>query len=105
MPGNEEVIALGALRMKYILLTYFICGVMDTLVGALRGMGTSFLPMLASVFGVCVLRVVWVFTVFQKYHTLQSLYISYPISWLITTIIQAVLTVIVLRSLNKNIIE
>jgi len=105
VPGNEEVIALGALRMKYILLTYFICGVMDTLVGALRGMGTSFLPMLASVFGVCVLRVVWVFTVFQKYHTLQSLYISYPISWLITTIIQAVLTVIVLRSLNKNIIE
>ncbi len=105
VPGDEEVIALGALRMKYILSTYFICGIMDTLVGALRGMGTSFLPMLASVFGVCVLRVVWIFTVFEKYQTLHSIYISYPISWLITTLIQAVLTAIVVRSLAKNIIE
>lgn len=105
VPGDEKVIALGALRMKYILSVYFTCGLMETIVGVLRGMGISFLPMLASVFGVCVLRVVWVLTVFQKYQTLPTIYISYPISWLITTLIQAMITVIVLRSLSKKIIE
>lgn len=82
--SDPEVISYGMLRMSIICTTYFICGWMDTLVGSLRGMGYSVLPMIVSLTGACGLRVIWIFTIFAHYHTLFSLYISYPISWLIT---------------------
>lgn len=82
--SDPEVISYGMLRMSIICTTYFICGWMDTLVGSLRGMGYSVLPMVVSLTGACGLRVIWIFTIFAYHHTLFSLYISYPISWLIT---------------------
>lgn len=82
--SDPEVISFGMLRLSIICTTYFLCGFMDTMVGSLRGMGYSILPMVVSLTGACGLRVVWIFTIFAHYHTLFSLYISYPISWLIT---------------------
>lgn len=81
---DPEVISYGMLRMTIICTTYFMCGWMDTLVGSLRGVGYSVLPMIISLTGACGFRVLWLFTVFAWRPTLEILYISYPISWLIT---------------------
>ena len=67
-------------------ILYFICGLMDVLVGFLRGIGYSIIPMIVSLIGVCALRVIWIYTVFAQEKTLDSLYISYPISWTVTVI-------------------
>ena len=79
-----EVVEMGMKRNQIMLTTYFIAGMMDVLVGALRGMGNSFVPMIVSVLGVCAFRVLWIFTVFAAYRSLTVLYLSYPISWAIT---------------------
>ena len=60
---------------------------MDTMVGALRGLGASLVPMCVSIVGVCGFRLVWIFTVFQAVRTPECLYVSYPISWLATALI------------------
>ncbi len=83
-PGKEEVISHAILRLKYICIPYFLCGVMDVMVGVLRGLGHSIVPMIVSMVGACGVRLLWVATIFQTYHTPQMLYLSYPVSWLIT---------------------
>lgn len=89
---SVKSIEAGALRMSYVGLLYFICGMMDTGSGALRGMGASVTAMAISVFGACVFRIGWIYTVFQipKYHTTATLYISYIISWVIVLIISLI---------------
>lgn len=82
--GEDDVIAQAVIRLGFIARFYFICGIMDTLVGVLRGLGYSVIPMVASLVGACGLRLVWVATVFPIYRTPASLYISYPITWAIT---------------------
>lgn len=72
--------------MTYVCGTYFLCGIMDVLVGSLRGMGYSVTPMIVSLLGACGLRLVWLGTVFQieQFHTPDTVYLSYPVSWVIT---------------------
>ena len=68
-----------------ILASFFILGGwMDTSTGCLRGLGCSTIPMFVSFIGVCALRVFWVYTVFASNHTLETLYFSFPVSWLVT---------------------
>ncbi|MBR6328349.1 MAG: MATE family efflux transporter [Lachnospiraceae bacterium] len=81
---SPEVIAVGMRRLKVILTTYFLCGIMEIPVGTLRGMGYGVVPMVISLLGACAFRIVWILTVFASVHTLESLYVSYPISWAIT---------------------
>ena len=83
---SADAIASGVTRMSVVCLTYFLCGIMETTTGALRGMGASMTPMIISVLGVCGVRLGWIFTIFQisQFHTPWWLYISYPISWLAT---------------------
>lgn len=81
---SAEVIEYGMLRMRIILPMYFICGMMDTMVGQLRGVGKSILPMLVSLTGACALRIVWIMTIFAWNPTLPTLYWSYPVSWTVT---------------------
>ena len=83
---DPAVIEYGVLRMRIILPTYFICGLMDVMVGQLRGIGYSIMPMIVSLTGACLFRIVWIMTIFSmpQFHTLQMLYISYPVSWLLT---------------------
>ena len=83
---DPEVIKYALNRMRYVCLLYFICGLMDVLVGFLRGIGYSIIPMIVSLIGVCALRVIWIYTIFAQEKTLDSLYISYPISWTVTVI-------------------
>ena len=87
---SQEAIAFGLLRLAFVCLPYFICGLMDVSSGVLRGLGSSFAPMVISVLGVCGFRIGWIYTIFQmpQYHTPQSLYLSYPISWTLTFLCQ-----------------
>lgn len=82
--SDPQVIQYGLARMQVICLTYFTCGLMDVMVGSLRGLGYSIMPMIVSLLGACGLRVLWIFTLFMWHRSLFTLYISYPISWVIT---------------------
>lgn len=82
--SDPEVISYGINRMWVICSTYFVCGIMDLISGFLRGMGYSVTPTLVSLTGVCGLRVLWIFTVFAWNRSLFVLYLSYPITWVVT---------------------
>jgi Na+-driven multidrug efflux pump len=82
--NNPAEIQYGLTRMQIIACTYFLCGFMDCLCYTLRGLGQSLLPTMVSLTGACLMRVVWIYTVFALYHTQFMLYISYPISWALT---------------------
>ena len=81
---DPAVIAAASIRSSVIAPTYFLCGMMDTMVGVLRGMGSSVAPMIVSVMGACVFRLLWIALIYPFNPTLNMLYLSYPISWLIT---------------------
>ena len=63
---------------------YFLCGIMEVACGVLRGVGMSITPMVVSILGACVLRIVWIATVFHRYRELRILYMSYPVTWTVT---------------------
>lgn len=82
---SEEVIIFSRNRMHVICCLYFFCGMMEVMSGMLRGLGHSTEPMIITLIGVCAVRIVWIFTIFRfVWPTLESLYFSWPISWLIT---------------------
>lgn len=97
---DPQVIEYALIRMNIMCATYVSCGWMEVMCGQLRGMGKSVIPMLVSVLGVCGTRIVWVYTVFQLLdHTLKSLYISYPVSWMATFAVHFLCYVVVKRRL------
>lgn len=98
--SDQTVIQYGLNRMQIIATTYCVCGLMDVMVGGLRGMGCSVIPMIVSLTGACALRVVWIYTVFAVYRTLPVLYISYPVSWAVTFLAHVVTYVIVRRRMG-----
>lgn len=83
-----EVIGYGIVRLAYICIPYFLCGVMDMIVGATRGLGSSLVPAIISLVGACGLRILWIYTVFAADQRLEVLYISYAVTWLITAAVQ-----------------
>ncbi len=99
---EAEVIQYGVLRLGIICTTYCLCGMMDVMVGSLRGMGYSIMPMLVSLTGACLFRIVWIYTLFKQYHTLECLYISYPISWTLTFLVHLICFAIAYRRLLKK---
>lgn len=101
-PGEEDVISYGLIRLRIIASTYMTCGIMEIFVGVLRGMGTSVVPMIVSVIGVCGVRIMWILTVFRDHRDLNTLYISYPISWVATAIIHLLCVFIVYRKVVKK---
>ena len=96
---SAEAIGYGVQRMAYVLIPYCLLGLQDVTTGLLRGMGTSFAPMVISVLGICGLRICWINTVFQipEFHTSDWLFISYPISWAVTFAAEIVLYIIIYR--------
>lgn len=101
---SSEAIAYGVLRMGFLCLPYFICGMMEVSTGALRGLGTSLLPMAISVLGVCGVRITWLLTIFQipLFHTPQCLYLSYPLTWIVTFAVQMIAYTRVYRKHNQH---
>lgn len=103
--NNPEVIAAGMVRLHYISMIYALCGIMDVMVGALRGIGYSIMPMIVSIVGVCVLRLIWLATVFQipEFHKIETVYLSYPVTWILTSLVYIVFFVwIRIRSERKK---
>ena len=100
--SDPAVIAAGLARMEIICTFYFVCGCMDTLASGLRGRGYSVLPMVVSLVGSCLLRVVWVATIFQTFHTTTVLYLSYPVSWALTAAAHLVCLLVVRRKTQQQ---
>ena len=100
--STPEVINWGMLRMNILFSTYFLCGIMDVMSGALRGLGRSVMPAVITLIGVCVLRIVWVYTVFPVHPTMGNLMLSYPITWAITAAANGYYLYIVCRKLFRQ---
>ncbi|MBR4880726.1 MAG: MATE family efflux transporter, partial [Clostridia bacterium] len=90
------------IRLGFICLPYFLCGIMDVTTGALRGMGSSAVPMIISIAGICAFRVIWNYTAFKAYPTPECLYASFPISWAITATCQFIAFFMVYKKFKKN---
>ena len=101
---SPEAIGYGMTRLAFICLPYFLCGLMDVATGTLRGMGSSFVPMVITIVGVCVMRMVWIFTIFSipRFHTLEILYLSYIISWIISFVAQLIAFRVVYNKINRS---
>lgn len=97
--NESNVIDVGMIRLQIVCGVYFLCGMMDVMVGVLRGLGYSVMPMIVSLIGACGLRLVWIFTIFQieEYHTPFMLYLSYPVTWTITVLVHVICFFIVRR--------
>ncbi len=99
---DPEVISYGIERLKWICAPYLICGMMDVMVGQLRGLGYAVVPMCVSIIGACGFRLVWIWTVFAAYHSLDVLFMSYPISWCLTGGTHVICYLIVWKKLRKS---
>lgn len=87
---NPADIAAGMERMRIIATTYFLCGIMDSLVGAVRAMGQAIIPMIITLVCVCVFRVIWIAVMLDKFRSLTTVFISYPISWSLSILFVAI---------------
>ena len=96
------MIQYGVQRLNIICSLYFLCGVMEVLVGQLRGLGYSMVPMIATLISVCVFRIVWVYTVFVRFPSVPTLMWSYPVSWIIAALFHLCTYLVVLRKLPKE---
>ena len=101
---SDEVIEAGLRRLSIIAVTYALCGIMDVMVGAIRGLGYSVLPMFVSLCGACGLRLIWIFTFFrmERFHTLESLYYTYTVSWIVTSLVHVLCFVLIRRRMKKT---
>lgn len=102
VPGNAEAIAYGYQRLLLLSSTYFLCGIMEVLVGQLRGLGKSLVPMFISILGVCAFRVFWIYSIFAISHDWTTLFISYPVSWTLTSLLQFICYIPILKKMPKE---
>ena len=90
---SPEVVAAGMVRLRYVLgIFYCFCGLMDSIVGSLRGIGYNIMPMIVTLLGSCAFRLLWLATVFQipEYHTIEVVFMSYPVSWVVTWVVHII---------------
>lgn len=88
---SADVIDAGMIRLTWMCMPYVLCGIMEIIVGSLRGIGYSIAPMIVSVFGACVFRLAWIYTVCRLpvfAESTSGIYMSYPVSWVITEVAQ-----------------
>lgn len=102
--SNPEVIQEGVKRLWFLCAPYALCGMMDVMVGALRGVGYAIMPMIVSLLGACGIRLICIWTFFQmeQFHHVTTVYALYPISWFITFATHVVCFIIVRRKLKKE---
>lgn len=101
---DPDVIRNGMQRFVIMMSTFFIGAIMDTISGSLRGLGHSVAPTITTIMGACVLRIVWVLTVFPQYRTMHSLMISYPISWILTGGINGLILFFICRKMMRDVV-
>lgn len=101
---RPEIIEPGLIRMGLVCVLYFTCGLMDCIVGSIRGMGYAVTPTIVSLLGACGLRILWIFTIFRipEYHTEFMLFVSYPVSWTITFLVHFICYIFMRRKFPKQ---
>ena len=99
--GNAQVVETAFLRLWFIVPLYFLCGVMEVLSGTLRGMGKSVTAMGVSLMGACVLRIAWIHTFFVWFHSLECVYVSYPVSWTLVILLDVGFLIVYYRRLVR----
>lgn len=97
IPKNTVAVGYGMIRLSFICVTYFLCGIMEVGSGIMRGMGKAMSPMLVSLVGSCAFRIIWIYTVFAANHTPQTLFFSYPVTWIITASVHYIMSFFVLK--------
>lgn len=119
VPGDEAVIHIGMRRLTVMCLTYFLCGLMEVGSGTMRGLGKSILPTVVSLVGSCLLRIVWIYTIFAWWpvpaeltsafavagYRMTVLYVSYPVTWVLTAATHFVCTAFAMRKFKKTHLE
>ncbi len=100
--SDPQILPYGLERIRVICLTYFLCGLMDVTCGVVRGMGAAVTPTIVSLTGACVLRVIWIYTVFVAFHSLFVLYLSYPVTWVVTCAVHLICFSIFYRRLRQS---
>ena len=100
--SDAEVIKCGLEILSITTVPYFLCGIMDLIPGALRGMGHSAVPMVLSVIGTVGTRVLWIYVFFPQHRSLHFLFISYPGSWIATILMQGVCFYFVRRQCRRE---
>ena len=98
-----QAMEFGLLRLSIIGVTFFLCGFMDVMCGTLRGMGKSTEPMIITILSVCGIRILWIYTAFAHFRTLEVLYMSYPISWALCVIVQVVFFAVLYTKMMRKI--
>lgn len=101
---SKAVIDAGTLRIEIICTTYALCGIMDVMVGGLRGLGYAIMPMIVSLLGACGIRLLWIATIFTipQFHSIKTVYMSYPVSWAITVAAHVICYIIVRKKMAKK---
>ena len=105
IPDSPEAVAWGLFRFYNVGSLYFLFGMMDVLTGAIRGMGSSLVPMVICLLGACGLRILWILAVFPLWRTPGGLYMCYPISWIVTLMALLAAYGIVYRKHAKNLVK
>lgn len=101
--SDADVIRCGVEVLAFTTVPYFCCGIMDLLPGDLRGMGYSGVPMILSIIGTVGTRIVWIFGLFPAHRSLSFLFISYPVSWILTILMQAVCFCFVRKHVHQSV--
>lgn len=101
-PSYQDVINYGLIRMRWLGCFQFLGGLMEDACGMVRGLGKSWLPMFVTGIGACLSRIIWIYTVFQAVHTPEILYLSYPLSWILTALMHVVCFILTYRNLAQR---
>ena len=101
---SAEAISYGIIRLKIVGGMYFLCGIMEMLAGTIRGLGSSIPPTIISLVGACAFRIFWIYTIFPipEFHSLEGIYISYPISWALTILAYIVTLIIIFKRKKRS---
>jgi len=99
---DPAVINAGVTRLGIVCVWYFLCGLMDVMCGAMRGMGRTIMPMIVSLLGACVFRIIWMATIYHMNPTLQTLYYCYPISWTLTAAVHLICFIFIFKKQTRE---
>ena len=104
---TDAAVEAGMVRLQFVCGTYFLCGIMDVMVGAIRGLGYAIMPMIVSLVGACGLRLLYLATIFTKpqFHKISVVYATYPISWIITIAAHVICFAIVYRKIKRRMLD
>jgi putative MATE family efflux protein len=100
--SDPEIIRYAMIKAHCLFTAYFIVGIMEAIAGSLRGLGYSTSSMITTVTGVCGIRIIGILLVFPHIRTLQCLYLSYPVSWVVVSVLNGTLLWFICRKLTQN---